>query len=351
MSGNFRSLAIKFGVLLFITVIISSGCAMFPVEEERLAPPLIMPEEEVFELYTVTPKDIYRLVQATGILISSEEQTVFFELQGTRLDDILVKPGDGVASGDLLAKGESGRLEEQIKLQTLDVEKLEIDLRFLSETMSLAEADDQASEDDLRRIRRDIDIKKLDLKGANILLESLEEQLNQMRLVSPIEGIVTYVADFRQGEVVDAYRPLVTVANALTLQIMYQGASVMPVRTGMNAKVFYGGEELQGEVIMAPDSPRIGQEAINRDEIRIGVENLPQDAKMGDSVDFEIIIQYKEDTLVIPRRALQRFMGETTVLVMDNDAKRELNVEVGIETSTEVEIISGLKEGQMVIVH
>jgi len=351
MSGIFRPLAIKFGVLLFFIVIVSSGCAMFPVEEERLAPPLIRPEEEVFELYTVTPRNIYSLVQATGILISSEEQTVFFDLHGVRLEDIVVEPGDSVVPGDLLALGESNRLEEQIKLQSINVDKLEIDLRFLNENMYLAKADSQTSKDDLRRLRRDIDIKTLDLKGANILLDGLEEQLNQVRLMSPIEGIVTYVADFRQGDVVDAYRPLVTVANPLTLQIMYQGASVMPVRTGMNAKVFYGGEEYQGEVIMAPDSPRIGQEAINRDEIRIGVKNLPDNAEMGNSVDFEIILQYKEDTLVIPRRALQRFMGETTVLVMDNDAKRELNVEVGIETSTEVEIISGLKEGQTVIVH
>jgi len=351
MSGIFRPLAIKFGALLFFTAIVSGGCAMFPVEEERLAPPLIRPEEEAFELYTVTPKSIYRLVHATGILISSEEQTVFFDLHGVRLDDILVEPGDIVASGDLLAKGESNRLQEQVKLQSLDVEKLQIDLRFLNENLSLAEADPQASENDLRRLRRDIEIRRLDLKGANILIESLKGQLNQMSLMSPIDGVVTYVADFRQGDVVDAYRSLVTISNPQALMITYQGASVMPVRTGMIAKLLYEGKEYQGEVVMAPDSPRLGQEAINRDEIRIEVENLPRDAKMGDSVDFEIIIQYKEDTLVIPRRALQRFMGETTVLVMDNDTKRELNVEVGIETPTEVEIISGLKEGQLVIVH
>jgi multidrug efflux pump subunit AcrA (membrane-fusion protein) len=319
MPGTFRPLAIKYGVILLFIVIIASGCAMFPQEEEILAPPLVKPEEEVFELYTVTRKDISRLVQATGTLISSEEQTVFFENHGVRLDDILVEPGDNVASGDLLASGESGRLEEQIKLHTIDVEILEIDLRFLNE--------------------------------ANIVLDSLKEQLNQMRLTSPVEGIVTYVADFRQGDTVDPFHPVVTVANPLELQIRYQGVSVMPVRTGMNAKVTYRGEEYQGEVVMAPDSPRLGQETINRDEIRIMVKNLPKDAQMGNSIDIEIIIQHKEDALVIPRRALQRFMGETTVLVMDNGAKRELNVEVGIETSTEVEIISGLYEGQSVIVH
>lgn len=351
MSGAFRPLAIKYGVLLLFITIIASGCAMLPQEEEILAPPLVKPEEEVFELYTVTRKDIYRLVQATGALISSETQTVFFENHGVRLYDILVEPGDNVAAGDLLASGESGRLEEQIKLQKLDIEILEIDLKFLNETKSAAKADPNTPANDLRRFDRDIDIKRLSLQKANIVLESLKEQLEQKHLISPIDGIVTYVADFRQGDMVDAFRPLVTVANPSALQIRYQGVSAMPVRTGMNVKVLHEGQEYQGEVVMAPDSPNIGREAINRDEIRIKVENLPKDARMGDSIDFEIIIQHKEDTLVIPRRALQRFMGETTVLMMDNGSKREVNVEVGIETPTEVEILSGLNEGQSVIVH
>ena len=41
--------------------------------------------------------------------------------------------------------------------------------------------------------------------------------------------------------------------------------------------------------------------------------------------------------------------GRNYVLVMDGDSRKEADVQTGLITDTEVEIVSGLEEGQQVI--
>jgi len=336
---------------VLFTMLFLSGCAMLPEEPERLPPPLIQPAEPTYEIYTVLRKDISLSVNATGNLVAASAQTLFFEQQGIRFEEFLIGPGDTVGAGDLLATGESEAIKQQIKLLELDLEKLEIELQFLRETLTETEVGNTENSHEVRRTRKDIRIKDIDIKRTRIILDNLNQQLADMQIKSPINGVVTYLADLRQGDIVEAYKPLIVVSNPENLLIHYQGASVAPVKMGMEARVLFDRNEYSGIVVMAPDTPLTGQEAINRDIIKVEAENLPSDAQLGDSIGFEIILQHKRDVLVIPRRAVQRFMGETTVLVMDGDTKRELNVEVGIETSTEAEITSGLQEGQSVIVH
>jgi hypothetical protein len=55
--------------------------------------------------------------------------------------------------------------------------------------------------------------------------------------------------------------------------------------------------------------------------------------------------------LIIPRGALRNYQGRDFVLVVDGETRREVDVQRGLATQTEVEIVKGLNEGQQIVVN
>jgi hypothetical protein len=63
----------------------------------------------------------------------------------------------------------------------------------------------------------------------------------------------------------------------------------------------------------------------------------------------EVLITEKTDVLAIPTRALRRIGREQVVDVMVNGAVEERAVQAGISDGQYVEVISGLDEGEQVV--
>jgi RND family efflux transporter MFP subunit len=67
--------------------------------------------------------------------------------------------------------------------------------------------------------------------------------------------------------------------------------------------------------------------------------------------DAELQLDQKSDIPTVPVQALTHEGSKITVFVVDgNGVLEERTVEVGIQTSSDAEIVSGLKEGEQVIV-
>lgn len=62
-----------------------------------------------------------------------------------------------------------------------------------------------------------------------------------------------------------------------------------------------------------------------------------------------IITQIKEDALLVPSSSIQTQNGQSTVRVVKNGKIEEVNVETGLSSSTQMEIVSGLNEGEEVV--
>ena len=62
-----------------------------------------------------------------------------------------------------------------------------------------------------------------------------------------------------------------------------------------------------------------------------------------------IIINTKQDVLLIPSTAIQTENGQTYVRVLKNGKEEQISVETGLASSSQIEIISGLTEGDSVI--
>ena len=68
------------------------------------------------------------------------------------------------------------------------------------------------------------------------------------------------------------------------------------------------------------------------------------------AVNATIITSVKNDVLVVPNSAVQTSNGTSTVRVLKNGQATPVDVEIGSTSDTQTEIVSGLSEGDQVII-
>jgi HlyD family secretion protein len=74
-------------------------------------------------------------------------------------------------------------------------------------------------------------------------------------------------------------------------------------------------------------------------------------AKIGMSTEADIIIDKRSNVLLVPERAIQKDSeGNPVVKVMVNEQIQERPVDIGISDGYQTEIVSGLNEGETVVV-
>lgn len=335
-------------VLITGALVILAGCALLPKEEEALKPPLVKPVKENFELYEAKKGSITRKVSAMATLRSSQTTNYFFKESGHRLAGLRVKSGDIVKQGDVLAELEQGDLATKIALQKLNVEKAEIAYRQVK--MTVSSTDQELS----------LRLKAIDVEAAQLQLTNLQTELAKTKLTAENGGIVTFVSDAQQGNIVDAYSTLVVVSDPSKVQLVYEASdsgAITGIEVGMKAEVKFGskGDAVPGKVLQTPSSaPRTDnkqQMERNAKTIIVGIPEGTVGAEIGASGDMTIIVEKRENVLIIPRTGLRSYLGRDYVQVLNGESRKEVDVEKGLVTATEVEIRTGLTEGQNVILN
>ncbi|HLV09022.1 MAG TPA: hypothetical protein VKY40_02320, partial [Halanaerobiales bacterium] len=103
---------------------------------------------------------------------------------------------------------------------------------------------------------------------------------------------------------------------------------------------------------IAPGQPdlRVRIDIINFNQL-LKESNLSNDQllRYNALLSTSVIIQEKENALLLPPSAIREYGNRTFVLLKDGDYRREVDVKTGIETRTSIEIIEGLEEGQQII--
>jgi macrolide-specific efflux system membrane fusion protein len=328
-------------VVLVFTLTTMSACSFLPKEEPALAPPLVEPAAIEYETAEVTRGPIIKRVSGIGNLTPAEKMNLSYSQSGGRVQEVHVKEGDQVKEGQVLVEVETGNLPFDIEQTQLELEKAKL---------RLSQAKEQNADS------YSIKIAELDVKGVQVRLYQLNRQMANSQIVSPVNGFVTFVGEKNRGDVIGAYEHLIQVADPQSLQIIYTAISasdLSDVKLGMPVNITFAGTELKGEVVQTPSNVPGELFEKNPDlyqrSIVIDMEKLPEEAKVGDSADIEIITQQKEDTLVIPRSALRSSMGRDYVQILTDETKKEVDIEKGIVSATEVEVLKGLEEGDKVI--
>lgn len=329
------------GIVLFmITSLVITGCSILPKEDQALTPPLVTPARESTEIYEVQQGDIIKTVRGIGNFQSSHSAYHQFTGQGGRVEHVYVRAGDVVQAGDLLIQ--------------LDIEDL--DVLVLKQELELEKAKNNLMQAIVSQDSQELYLRELELEIANLQYQKTTERLASRQLIAEIDGQVVFVENLKTHEMVHDNRVLVTIADTSQLRLLYEASNpsnIESVQVGMKAEITFSGQTYTGTSVQTPSSaPQATDRAMAEQYAKtliIELDELPEQAEIGNTAEFNIITEHREDTLVIPRRGLRSYLGRSYVHIMDGQSRQELDVEIGIETSTEVEIIQGLQEGQLVI--
>jgi len=337
------SRTIKQAAALGIAVILSSalaGCSLLPKEEEALKPPLVKPAQENYSTVKVEKGTIVKAISGSGTFESIATDYAQFTGQGGRIDKIVVKPGDQVKKGDVLVQLILDGLDLQLKEQQLVLERAKY-------------AYEQAGGGDKQLLK----IAGLQLEIEQTKYDRLAKQFNNKQLVANIDGQVVFTESLQEGDYVDAYQTLVIVADPTKLRIAIRvdnANDIHEVEVGVAAQITLNKEEVVGKVVQTPSSSPV---TLNKEltekyskTLFIEVPQLPKEAGIGSMAQVKIITQQRDGILKIPRSGLRSYLGRNFVRVLEEGKRlREIDVEPGLVGSTEVEIIKGLTEGQVIV--
>lgn len=375
-----------------------SGCYFFPQEEEVLAPPLKTAEKVAYKTIKVKKGNIEKRVNATAYFVSDLQTDLSFTNRGGRIQSINVKTGDMVQDGDILFQLETDNLENQLLQQEISLKKLKLNssqtlsnaersiklarlqleelnkkleklknaIENIPEEVSLqdvmpnADTDVEALEEQIEKQEITIegevekynntkDIMELDIMTAEMQIENLKTELEKTKLISPVTGRVVWMTSLKTGEYIYAHSNLIRIADITKLKLRYTGDNISDFKMGDKIEVKIDNNEYEGTVVMNPSTaPFDADDSIKR-SVLIDVKNLPAGVKLGESARISLLLDKKEDVIVIPRDLLHGFMGQKTVYILEDGIKKDRNVQVGIETPTEVEIVKGLEEDEEII--
>jgi len=336
-SGIILSKCIILSLAAALSAITLTGCYFFPKEEEVLAPPIKVPAEISYETIEVKRGNIQNVIRVTGNFVPVSQEDVYFT-KADRLKGIYVKSGQEVKKGDLLAEFDTESLLTEIKQQEIALKRSQI---------LYEEA--KANYEIVGGSRTSLDLAELDVESNRLRLEKLRSDLQKARLLSPIDGKVVYIANVKEGDYVNAYQTIVRVADPTQLQLRYSGDRADLFRIGMDIEVEVSDRKYEAEIVMTPAEAPEDADAESKKSVLIEVYGLPEGIRMGEPANIVLTLEKKENVIVIPKLLINSFANRKFVNVLVDGVREERDIEVGIQTNTEVEVIKGLEEGELLI--
>lgn len=194
---------------------------------------------------------------------------------------------------------------------------------------------------------------ELSLSQAQLKRVSAQRALEETVLTAPVGGTVT-VLTVNEGEMASAGQTAVVLSELamLVVEINLDETDIAQVSVGQEVVVTldaFPNVELSGEVTeIAPVAETQSGVVLYPVTVQLSPTTLP--ARAGMTADVEITTASQENALIIPLRAVHAEDGYTYVDRMGDDRIERVEVELGMMTDTEVEITSGLEEGDVVSV-
>lgn len=310
-----------------ILAAVCSGCYFFPDEEPVLQPPTLDVNDVVYSTYTVTVKDIVNQTIQSGYVVSGVEANCFFTKYTGQLKNIYVNPGDFVEEGQLIAEMNNGAIEHQLKIQ-----QLRVDLAQLNYNNSGSAAD------------------KLELEIEQSTLEQYQDEYDGGRVYAAMTGQVSYVKTLNPGDYIDPYDVIVTIVDPERLCVRATVENTAAFTKDDAVSVEINGDYYDGIVVR---TPREEIEDVDIEGDKVYVEftgKSPGFGYLGSIGNIYKVNAKSENALVIPKHVIKTDGDRTYVQVLKDDEKTEVDVVTGISNSVEIEILSGLTEGEKVIV-
>ena len=187
-------------------------------------------------------------------------------------------------------------------------------------------------------------------------LESTRLNMENTRLTAQADGVVTTLY-YQVGEFANPGTPVIALTDVSILEadVNLDETDVVRIATDMTVVVTvdaFPGMEVSGKVIeIAPTANIQSGVVLYSVTVRLNPTDLPLRSGMTTNVVFPI--EQRNDILMVPFRAIETEGGQA-YLTRVTDSGREAErvaVTMGLITDTQIEILSGIEEGDVITVY
>ena len=224
------------------------------------------------------------------------------------------------------------------------------------------------------RDRADLDIEaqSLTVKQREDALSDAKENLAQHYIRAPFDGIIAEVnSEIKKGDSVSSGQVLASIITQQKIaEISLNEVDAAKVKVGEIATLTFDAlpeVTISGQVIEADIVGQVSQGVVSYG-IKITFDTEEEKVKPGMSVTADIITDAKQDVLVLPNSAIksqgnsyyvelievseemrQQLLANVSGTILPTPPKLQ-SVEIGLSNDLSTEIISGLKEGDIVVI-
>jgi len=317
------------------------------------------------EVQTVNRADIEQIVTATGAIEASATVNVMPKVSG-RLESLATSIAGGrstrIEEGVAVRKGEQiGLIDralyiaaaEQARAQTQAAEADAADARREEERMISLFESGSATEQMRDKAVTAAKTAAARLSAAKAALELAEINLQESVLKSPMNGVVTR-KHIDEGNLVSVGQPVVTIADIAQIKVIIAVSEKYTtlVKEGLPCRLMV--DAYPDKVFAAKVSsvwPAL--DAATRSlQVEIRLENPGLELKPGMFGKVDLIMARKTSVIVIPYDSVTGGKVNPAFVYTVNDGVAHKHVvELGIIQADRVEVVSGLDEGEELVVN
>lgn len=321
--------------LTAIVVVIALGFVMTrQISAKRAAA-----EAPATETAVVQRGELSVTVDVSGSIVPRVEIGLAFS-SGGRVTETLVTEGERVEAGQILLRLDTKDLVWQVEQARLAV--------------SIAEYDLSDARDDYWEEDEPVKKAKAKLEQAQISLQQAEWRLEQATLVAPFSGVITALL-VEPGEMAGNSQIVLTLSDLSSLDVDVNVDETDVARIAMRTPVSvtvdaFPGAGLSGEIIEISSSADV-QSGVVLYPVTVRLDPTELPIRPGMTVNIIVTIEKRENTLYVPFRAVETEGGQAYVTRVTSSGSERVAVTLGLITDTQVEILSGLNEGDVVTVY
>lgn len=287
----------------------------------------------------VQKQEIGGVFSLPAVLKPMEEVDIAINSSG-KVKSLNIQLGSTVRKGQVIGSIDNSLKSINLQTTQLQVDKLKQDYERFKE-LKAGNAATQV----------DVDNAKYNYENAKMQIASLQQQISDGNLVSPINGIVT-AKNIEVGEFINMGSSAAKVVDVSQMKtsVMVSEKDVYRLKEGMIVKItsdVFADKPMNGKIRYISPSG----DASHNYEVEVVVENKTKlGLKAGTFVSVEFDVKKVEHVLQIPKIALAEGVKNPFVYVAVGEKAVMKKIVLGRDLGENFEVLSGLNENDKVIV-
>ncbi|WP_322907706.1 efflux RND transporter periplasmic adaptor subunit [Paenibacillus campi] len=308
----------------------------------------------------VQKSEITVLIKGSGPVKATNQTVVYTEQEGT-IRQVVGKLNAHVQKGQVLVSYKPKDNTKDVTEQQNTLKQQQSDLHAKQEQYKQQMMDNTA-QTELDSTHQAIEKAKDDITTTQTeLARLLKEQAAPAPLLAPADGTITKVNVFA-GSATSAGAEAFTIVNYrdLSATIQVDELEILKVRPGMKATLTLDAMPAQAFIghVASIANEGSAKNGVSTFGVTIHLDD-PGQIKAGMSAQANILVQHKQNILVLPIESIIQQGNRYIVNKLDRTTQhspasppptKEQPITVGIHDQSQVEIVSGLKEGDLISV-